>query len=56
MELSLVRTLANKYKTTGQKVYARHATTIETQAGRDKVFLEDLQAIRGGKRFSRPRP
>ena len=38
MELSLVQTLANKYKTTCQKVYARHATTIETQEGRYKVL------------------
>ncbi len=42
MELSLVKTLANKFKTTCRKIYRQYRTTIETSDGTYKV----LQVIR----------
>ncbi len=38
MELSLVKTLANKFKTTCQKIYQQYRTTIETKDGTYKVL------------------
>ncbi len=37
-ELSLVKTLAKKFKTTCQKIYQRYRTTIETKDGTYKVL------------------
>ncbi len=39
MEMSLAKTLANKYKTTCAKIYKRFGTSIETKYGRRKVLL-----------------
>lgn len=39
MEVSLVKTLANKYRTTCQKIYRRFGTMIDTDEGRYKVIL-----------------
>jgi len=39
VELSLVKTLASKYKTTCTKIYKRYGTTIKTQDGEYKVIL-----------------
>ena len=39
MEVSLVKTLANKYRTTCRKIYRRFGTTIDTDEGRFKVLL-----------------
>ena len=38
MELSLVKTLAKKFKTTCQKIYKRYRTTIQTKDGTYKVL------------------
>ena len=38
MELSLVKTLAKKFKTTCQKIYQQYRTTIETKDGTYKVL------------------
>lgn len=38
MELSLVKTLAKKFKTTCQKIYKRYCTTIDTKDGTYKVL------------------
>ena len=38
MELSLVKTLAKKFKTTCQKIYKRYRTTIDTKDGTYKVL------------------
>lgn len=38
MELSLVKTLAKKYKTSCQKIYRRYSTTITLKEGTYKVF------------------
>ncbi len=38
MEVSLVKTLANKYRTTCQKIYKRYKTQIETEHGPRKVL------------------
>ena len=38
MELSLVKTLANSFKTTCQKIYERYRTTIDTKDGTYKVL------------------
>jgi hypothetical protein len=43
MELSLVRTLANKFKTTCQKIYKRYLTTIDTEDGTYKVLLVKVE-------------
>jgi len=37
-ELSLVKTLANKYKTSCQKIYRRYSTTITIKEGTYKVL------------------
>ena len=47
MELSLVKTLANKFKTTCQKIYKRYRTTIETKDGTYKVL--QVKVERDGK-------
>jgi hypothetical protein len=39
MEVSLVKTLAKKYRTTCRKIYRRFGRTIDTDAGRYKVIL-----------------
>ncbi|MDQ3829862.1 MAG: reverse transcriptase domain-containing protein [Candidatus Tectomicrobia bacterium] len=39
MEVSLVKTLANKYRTTCRKIYRRFGTTIDIDEGRYKVIL-----------------
>lgn len=39
MEVSLVKTLANKYRTTCRKIYQRFGTRIDTDEGRYKVLL-----------------
>lgn len=39
MELSLVKTLALKFKTTCQKIYKRYRTTIDTKDGTYRVLL-----------------
>jgi hypothetical protein len=38
MEVSLVRTLAHKYRTTCTKIYQRYGATIDTDEGTDKVL------------------
>ncbi|WP_416212317.1 group II intron reverse transcriptase/maturase [Nostoc sp. DedQUE09] len=38
MELSLVKTLAHKFKTTCQKIYKRYRTIIDTKDGTYKVL------------------
>ena len=38
MELSLVKTLAKKFKTTCQKIYKRYSATIDTKDGTYKVL------------------
>jgi group II intron reverse transcriptase/maturase len=38
-EVSLVKTLANKYRTTCTKIYRQYSTTIETDEGKKKVIL-----------------
>ncbi|MBD2248718.1 group II intron reverse transcriptase/maturase [Nostoc sp. FACHB-888] len=38
MELSLVKTLAKKFKTTCQKIYRRYRATIDTKDGTYKVL------------------
>lgn len=43
MELSLVRTLANKFKTTCQKIYKKYLTTIDTEDGIYKVLLVKVE-------------
>jgi group II intron reverse transcriptase/maturase len=47
MELSLVKTLANKFKTTCQKIYKRYRATIETKDGTYKVL--QVKVERDGK-------
>src|SRR5262249_49186940 len=39
MEVSLVQTLANKFKTTCPKIYKRYSTKIMTEEGERKVLL-----------------
>lgn len=39
MEVSLVKTLANKYKTTCTKIYRKYGTTIKTDEGDRKVIM-----------------
>ena len=48
MELSLVKTLADKFKTTCRKIYQQYATTIETKDGRYKVLQVTVE--RGKKK------
>lgn len=43
MELSLVKTLAKKFKTTCQKIYKRYRTTIDTKDGTYKVLLVKVE-------------
>ncbi len=43
MELSLVKTLAKKFKTTCQKIYKRYRTTIDTKDGTYKVLLVTVE-------------
>ena len=38
MEVSLVQTLAKKYKTTGRKIYRRYGATIQTEDGDRRVL------------------
>ncbi|MDF5717085.1 MAG: group II intron maturase-specific domain-containing protein [Rhizonema sp. NSF051] len=45
MELSLVKTLAKKFKTTCQKIYKRYRTTIDTKDGTYKVLLVIVQRV-----------
>lgn len=47
MELSLVKTLANKFRTTCQKIYKRYRATIETKDGTYKVL--QVKVERDGK-------
>lgn len=42
MEVSLVKTLAFKYKTTTRKIYKKYGKTIETNEGKRKVILVKL--------------
>lgn len=46
MEVSLVKTLANKFKTTCTKIYRRYGTTIETEEGKRKVLLVKIERKR----------
>ena len=39
MEVSLVKTLASKYKTTCPKIYKQYSTKIMTEEGERKVLL-----------------
>lgn len=39
MEVSLVKTLANKYKTTCTKIYRKHSATIKIEEGDRKVIM-----------------
>ncbi|BAZ71063.1 hypothetical protein NIES4106_58600 (plasmid) [Fischerella sp. NIES-4106] len=43
MELSLVKTLAKKFKTSCQKIYKRYRTTIDTKDGIYKVLLVKVE-------------
>lgn len=43
IELSLVKTLASKYKTTCAKIYKRYGTTVKTQDGEYKVILVEVK-------------
>ena len=43
MEVSMVRTLANKYKTTCTKIYKRYGATINTDEGCYKVILVTVE-------------
>ena len=43
MEVSLVKTLAKKYKTTCTKIYRRYGATIETPEGERKVLRVTIQ-------------
>jgi group II intron reverse transcriptase/maturase len=43
VELSLAKTLANKFKTTCQKIYRQYGTTIETDEGRYKVLQVTME-------------
>ncbi|GET44166.1 hypothetical protein MiSe_89920 [Microseira wollei NIES-4236] len=47
MELSLVKTLAHKFKTTCQKIYQHYRATIETRDGTYKVLQVTVE--RDGK-------
>lgn len=42
MEASLVKTLANKYRTTSAKIYKKYGTTITTTEGKRKVILAKI--------------
>jgi group II intron reverse transcriptase/maturase len=42
MEISLVKTLANKHKTTCMKIHKRYGTTINTKEGKRKVILAQV--------------
>lgn len=43
MEVSLVKTLASKYKTTCSKIYKRYGTKIMTEEGEQKVLLVKVE-------------
>ena len=43
MEVSLVKTLANKYKTTCSKIYRRYGAKIDTEEGLRKVLLVTVE-------------
>jgi group II intron reverse transcriptase/maturase len=43
MELSLVKTLAGKFQTTCQKIYAQYQTALETEEGRYQVLLVQVE-------------
>lgn len=43
MKVSLVQTLANKYKTTCPKIYKRYGTKIMTEDGERKVLLVKVE-------------
>ena len=43
MEVSLIKTLANKYKTSCRRIHRRYGTTIRTEEGDRKVLLAKVE-------------